>query len=144
MNRIWERKVKPQRKKDKPNSTSDRRIREEWIKSKYVTKEFLGIGALEILSPTVKEERVSTNLHKAAKKADVIGIARFIAHGASINWKNEEKDDRTVLEICVDLMKDDVHQATQCVELLLQNGADTNCLDEESMELCESLNITLS
>jgi hypothetical protein len=135
VNPIWEGALALQKGWQKPTDSADRKIREDWIKSKYLWKGFLhfkdsdGETEVEIL------EKFSRDLYEAARKGDIWEVASALAHGGSIEWTNPDDGGKTALHICALGSKPTdgtVWQAIECAELLIQNGAKLNAFDASS------------
>eukprot|EP01096_Ripella_sp_DP13-Kostka_P009116 TRINITY_DN3455_c0_g1_i1.p1 TRINITY_DN3455_c0_g1~~TRINITY_DN3455_c0_g1_i1.p1 ORF type:complete len:883 (+),score=333.27 TRINITY_DN3455_c0_g1_i1:52-2700(+) len=97
---------------DIPTPSSDRNTMEEWIKRKYVDKEFLApLNMLQNLDL----------LHISAESGDLKMIVALIAHGMNINYQNASN--MTALQVACS-----AGQLTAAC-LLVQNGAETNTQD---------------
>lgn len=180
-NQIWENKLQIGR--NKPTASANRTMREQWIQSKYVKKEFLGkhifcsnsnndsssedsseeeidnsnnanvnkdgsekdTGMVASLNQPESEKRrkqehtVNRLLFEASSEGDVIKVANCLAHDGDVNWTGFDyiKDGNeleTPLEACLLSQK-----SVECVELLLQNGADIECLNEKSHNILKEL-----
>merc|ERR1711862_707353 len=96
--------------------------RENWIKSKYVQKQFIGTS---INRNAESEEKLSQELFAASKRGDVIGLATAIAHGANLDWRNNGGKDCSCTALELSIMQADagINGAVECTELLLQNGS---------------------
>eukprot|EP00934_Nitzschia_sp_Nitz4_P006982 Nitzschia sp. Nitz4//scaffold1_size375055//341258//343932//NITZ4_000337-RA/size375055-augustus-gene-0.697-mRNA-1//1//CDS//3329541228//6972//frame0 len=131
-NAIWEAGTANQKGWEKPNQTSTRKQREEWIKSKYLWRGFLEFSEEDGKTHVEREEKYCKDLYAAAKQCNVDGIAKALAHGAVASWKNDEEEGRTSLHVC-SLYKltegEDAWKAIECAELLLQNGAKIDTKD---------------
>ena len=126
-NAIWEELLPSE---DKLDELADRDTRMKWIKSKYLTKDFLA------LTGTEKDPgRKNRELYEASKNAQLLAVATALAHGADVEWKNEEDGGKTPLHACaVSPRSSDESEwlAIECAELLLQNGATMSILDQSS------------
>jgi hypothetical protein len=131
-NAIWEEGIGSQKGWEKPNSSSSRKAKEEWIKSKYLWRGFLKVAEEEGTSPTDREEKSSREMYRSAKDGNVLGIARALAHGAVATWKNPDEDSKTALHACALLKPSDTEdwKAIECAELLIQNGAKMDTRDK--------------
>lgn len=123
-NRIWEENAKPE---DKPNHEGDRPIREKWIKSKYLTKDFL----VNSRRAYKDQEQTNKTLYRAAEKGDLKRVAEALAHGAEVDWKNPDDHGRTPLHACAMSARPEKGKwyAMESAELLIQNGARMDVLD---------------
>lgn len=134
-NAIWEEGISEQKGWEKPNSSSGRKAKEEWIKSKYLWRGFLKFKDDEGSTPAEREERSSKELYKAAESGDILGIAKALAHGAVATWQNPDDDSKTALHVCAMSKptgsKED-WKAIECAELLMQNGAKMHTRDTAS------------
>lgn len=81
-NSIWEGDVSKQKGWKKPQPTDDRKVKEEWIKSKYVWRGFIDLTALEGLGEEESMKKLQHILYENAKRGDVRGVAKAIAMGA--------------------------------------------------------------
>ncbi|KAF2070106.1 hypothetical protein CYY_008569 [Polysphondylium violaceum] len=101
----------------KPNDKSDRMAKEQWIRAKYKTKDF-------IIKSTLPPEELSKMLYEMIQtgQRDIIRYIKLISQGAEINYFGE--DGRTCLHQSI-LKSDDV----LIPELLLQNRADITLVD---------------
>ena len=132
-NAIWEEGVETQKGWEKPDVSSGRKAKEEWIKSKYLWRGFLKISDEDGKTREEREEKSSKDSYEAAKHGDVLGVARALAHGAVATWKNEDDGNKTALHACTQLKDENTEdwKAIECAELLLQNGA--------KMDVCDNL-----
>jgi len=101
----------------KPTDKSDRMAKEQWIRAKYKTKDF-------IIKSTLPPEELSKMLYEMIQtgQKDIIRYIKLISQGAEINYFGE--DGRTCLHQSI-LKSDDV----LIPELLLQNRADITLVD---------------
>ncbi len=132
-NSIWEAGVSSQRGWEKPAPNSSRKIKEDWIKSKYVWK-----GFLEYKNEDGKkhEDRISTfnvELYEAARNCDLHGVSLALAKGAVVDWKNSEENGKSPLHICASSIPTDDRpwKGIECAELLIQNGAKLDLEDND-------------
>ena len=67
-------------------------------------------------------------------------IARALAHGAVVTWKNVDEDNKTALHACTQLSvaKDEDSKAIECAELLIQNGAKMDARDNSEQGVLDS------
>ena len=132
-NTIWEAGTSNQIGWEKPKPDSNRKAREEWIKSKYLWRGFLAYKEGDGKTHVEREEKYCRDMYKAAKECDVLGIASALAHGAIASWHNEDEEGRTALHKCC-LYKakesESAWKAIECAELLLQNGAKIDTKDK--------------
>ena len=139
-NAIWEEGVETQKGWDKPTETSSRKAREEWIKSKYLWRGFLKFSDNGGTTSAEREEKSSRSMYEAAKNGDVLAIARALAHGAVVTWKNSDEDNKTALHACTQVNtegKED-SKAIECAELLIQNGAKMDACDNLTQGVLDS------
>jgi ankyrin repeat protein len=110
---------------EKPAQEVDRTSREKWIKSKYLTKEFL--------APSDDDgDECSRKLYEGVKCGDIIAVAKALAHGADVDWKNEQDNGRTALHACAIAPRPGggaSWHGIEIAEILLQNGAKMSELD---------------
>ena len=127
VNEIFEAGLATQRGWNKPQAKASRKVKENWIKSKYVWKGFL-------------EDRgnrdQSRNLFESAREADLLGLMEALAYGGKIDWKNPDEDGKTPLHICALSRRipdtDHPWQGLECAEFLLQNGAKVDARDHHT------------
>jgi hypothetical protein len=113
-NNIWCAKY-PNKAKSRPHRTSNREMRELWIRSKYEHRKFLKADGVA----DEPRDDVNKRLFKAIADDKPLEALHALAWGADINWANPGEDRRTPL-----------HQAVSfgnpiMVEMLIQNGAIT-------------------
>lgn len=135
VNPIWEGALDMQKGWQKPTDSADRKIREDWIKSKYMWKGFLKFKDSDGETEVELLEKFSRDLYEAARKGDVWKAASTLAHGGSVEWTNPDDGGKTALHICALGSKPSdgtVWQAIECAELLIQNGAKLNAFDASS------------
>ena len=79
-------------------------------------------------------------MYEAAKNGDILGIAKALAHGAVVTWKNSDEDNKTALHACTQLNTEggDGSKAIECAELLIQNGAKMNACDNLTQGVLDS------
>jgi hypothetical protein len=133
MNSIWEAGLLDQKGWQKPTSSTDRKGREEWIRSKYMWKGFLSFKGFEDLSEAERKEKFSRDLYNAAKYGDVYKAATAMAYGGSVEWTNVDEGGKTALHVCtlVKIEKEAEWKAIETAELLLQNGAKMSAFDSD-------------
>ena len=87
-----------------------------------------------------REETSSRSMYEAAKNGDILGIARALAHGADVTWKNPDDHNRTALHACTQFKTkgDDDSKAIECAELLCQNGAKMDARDDLTQGVLDS------
>jgi len=140
VNPLWEDGMASQSGWQKPTDSSDRKTREEWIRSKYMWKGFLSFDGAESLSEEERTEKYSRDLYEAARKGDVCLAASALAHGGSVEWANADEGGKTPLHICA-LAKADSSEdwkAIETAELLLQNGAKMDAFDGDSHNVLDA------
>lgn len=132
-NAIWEAGTANQKGWEKPKGDATRKVREEWIKSKYLWRGFLAYKEGDGKSHVEREEKYCRDMYNSAKSCDILGIASALAHGAVAGWHNEDEEGRTSLHSCC-LYKTEESgnewKAIECAELLLQNGAKVDAKDK--------------
>jgi Putative GTPase activating protein for Arf/PH domain len=143
-NEIWEGGLQLQKGWTKPTEIADRKTREDWIKSKYQYKGFLDYKEEDGSTEEERSEKFSQDLYRSAKEADLVSVAKALAHGASTDWTNPEENGKTALHVCCLVQKalDDSDEAVcdverrpsswlavECAELLIQNGAKLDAHD---------------
>ena len=122
MNHIWEKGYSIKLHPKRPDPDSDRTIRDKWIRCKYIEKQFL-----ENCQSKLSKEKNNQNLYESAIVGNVLTMASCIAHGGNVNWKNHNENGKTVLQVCLQSLQDGREgNFFECVELLIQNGADIN------------------
>lgn len=128
-NTIWEAKFMAQTSPDggepttggaamrgkRPCVSSNRAVREMWIKSKYELKMFL--------QTVDKVGDLQKSMFSHIAQGRPLHVMKMVVWGAQVNQQNEEAERRTAL-----------HEAVSwgdaaCVELLLQNSGDTTAKD---------------
>lgn len=133
VNPILEAGLKSQRGWRKPTESDSRNVKEDWIKSKYQWKGFLEVDSSR--NEAERIERSNCELYDAAGQGNLMGVAEALAHGGSVEWKNSEG--KTALHACA--VSSPPHydedwaaewQGIECAELLIQNGAKINALDD--------------
>jgi hypothetical protein len=134
VNHIWEAGTGQQKGLEKPKGGDGRKAKDEWIKSKYLLKEFLTFSDSDGKTHIEREAKFNQDLFEASKRGDVMGIASALAHGAIANWKKPEENGKTALHICALLKRSEGEEwhAIECAELLVQNGAKLNGSDDSS------------
>mmetsp|Transcript_7832 Transcript_7832/g.9102 ORF Transcript_7832/g.9102 Transcript_7832/m.9102 type:complete len:848 (-) Transcript_7832:1233-3776(-) len=139
-NAIWEEGIMTQKGWKKPNESSDRKAKEEWIKSKYLWRGFLKFIDNDGKTATEREEKASKEMYENTKDGNVLGIARALAHGAVATWKNVDDNNRTALHVCTQIKAADTEdwKAIECAELLLQNGAKMESRDSQTQGVLDS------
>mmetsp|Transcript_22058 Transcript_22058/g.32847 ORF Transcript_22058/g.32847 Transcript_22058/m.32847 type:complete len:869 (-) Transcript_22058:3744-6350(-) len=141
VNRIWEAGVALQQGWRKPDQSSTRQLKENWIKGKYQWKGFLEDRDTE--GQTEEEKTASKNkaLFEAAKKGDLLGIAEALAYGGDVDWKNSDEEGKTPLHMCSLVRRDEAEDSEflglECAELLLQNGAKMHILDDKTQSVLD-------
>ena len=133
-NRIWEAGLHHQKGWTKPKGGASRKVKEEWIKSKYVWKGFLEYSSEDGLKQEDREAKFSVDLYEAARRCDLLAIQEALAKGGNVEWRNNDEGGKTALHICVvNQPNDDNNMSSwkgiQCAELLIQNGAKLAAVD---------------
>ena len=141
-NSIWEAGKDEQNNLTKPTASDGRKSKEEWIKTKYLFRGLIKFEEdAEAKTHEQREEKFSRDLFEAARTGDVLGIASALAHGAVPTWKNKNEGGKTALHICaLNKRQEDKEdwKAIECAELLLQNGAKLDVLDDMSHGVLDS------
>jgi Arf-GAP/coiled-coil/ANK repeat/PH domain-containing protein len=100
------------------DATTARPVREQFIKSKYVTKDFL----LRPASP-LENVQLCEMLMEAAKQNDLPSLMRALALGTNIN--SFDSKHQSALHVAVE------NKAVSAAVFLIQNRIDINALDDE-------------
>ena len=138
VNPIWEGNVSQQRGWTKPTPGADRKTRDEWIRSKYQWKGFLTVVESDGATEDERKVKYTQDLYKAVEKADILGVAEALAHGADVDFKDPEQGGKTALHICALAKRPEETTSSgddgewfgkECAELLIQNGAKMEALD---------------
>ncbi len=82
INSVWEGGVKNQKGWSKPVSTDSRKVKEEWIKSKYMWKGFIEHKVEDGKNQEERDKKFNVDLYQAAKKCDVRAASEALAKGA--------------------------------------------------------------
>ena len=99
-NSIWEAGLGLQKGWEKPSHKDSRKVKEDWIKSKYMWKGFIAYSPEDGREWNAREKKFSNLIYEAARNADIYRIAEGIAKGGSLEWKNESEGGKTALHIC--------------------------------------------
>mmetsp|Transcript_19587 Transcript_19587/g.53930 ORF Transcript_19587/g.53930 Transcript_19587/m.53930 type:complete len:840 (+) Transcript_19587:227-2746(+) len=134
VNPIWEGNVAQQKGWSKPQEDAERKERDEWIRSKYQWKGFLKVEESDGSTEEERVQKYTNDLLHAAKRADIVAMARALSHGANVDHKYPDDGGRTALHVCALAKRpDDVNVESwygkECLELLIQNGAKMDALD---------------
>jgi len=81
-NSIWEGGTHNQKGWKKPVQTDTRKVKEEWIKSKYQWRGFIEFKSEDGKNQEEREEKYNADLYEAAKRCDVRAAAAALAKGA--------------------------------------------------------------
>ncbi len=81
-NSVWEGGMHKQKGWKKPVATDSRKVKEEWIKSKYMWKGFIDFNDSDGSNQEEREAKYNSDLFEAAKRCDVRAAAKALAHGA--------------------------------------------------------------
>ena len=102
----------------RPALGCDRSESEKFIRAKYIEKKFVETG-----------EHMDLDLN--LWNGDLISCMKFIAMGGNVNYINTSHKSYSCLHICCvcEELKDP--HMLECIELLLQNGADINMITKE-------------
>lgn len=82
VNSIWEGGTHNQKGWTKPKDNDTRKIKEEWIKSKYQWKGFIDFKSTDGSNQDEREVKYNADLYDAAKRCNVRAAAEAIAKGA--------------------------------------------------------------
>eukprot|EP01114_Cavostelium_apophysatum_P024670 TRINITY_DN972_c0_g2_i1.p1 TRINITY_DN972_c0_g2~~TRINITY_DN972_c0_g2_i1.p1 ORF type:complete len:1016 (-),score=241.85 TRINITY_DN972_c0_g2_i1:3-3050(-) len=113
-NKIWEAEVPASVKR--PEARDDRAKKERWIRSKYVTKEFL---------PKKRHDAdaLGQQLFAAVSKNDLLAAMTYAAQGGDLNYVNKSEELRTPLH------KASVEGHLLCAAWLVQSGVSIDMRD---------------
>jgi hypothetical protein len=133
-NTIWEAGIGLQQGWTKPEGDGGRQLKENWIKSKYQWKGFLE-DCVKSKSSEEKALRYSMDLFEAARNANFLGVAEALAYGGDVHWKHPDEEGKTALHVCA-LSRPPTDGTPwvgiECAELLLQNGAKMDTMDDNT------------
>lgn len=134
VNSIWEAGVSSQRGWEKPVEGSSRKIKEDWIKSKYLWKGFLEYDGEGGSKHEDLIDKYNLELYESAGNCDLHGISLALAKGAKVDWKNMDENCKTALHVCATSQPVDNKpwMGIQCAELLIQNGAKIDLEDKDN------------
>lgn len=138
MNFVFEGGIGNQKGWKKPKPDDSRKLKEEWIRSKYEWKGFIDFKSEDGSNQQEREHKYNMDLFNAANRCDVRAAATALAKGADVNWIND--DGRTALHACLvsNGGKDDEKwSGIETAELLLQNGAKTMTMNDESLSFVQ-------
>ena len=92
------------------------------------------------MTASEREENASRAMYEAAKTGNVLGVARALAHGADVTWKNSDEDNKTALHACTQISSEEKEgsKAIECAELLIQNGAKMDARDNSEQGVLDS------
>jgi Arf-GAP/coiled-coil/ANK repeat/PH domain-containing protein len=82
VNSVWEGGMHKQKGWKKPIPSDSRKVKEEWIKSKYMWKGFIDFNDTDGKNQDEREAKYNSDLYEAAKQCDVRDAAKALAHGA--------------------------------------------------------------
>jgi len=82
VNSVWEGGVNKQKGWTKPEASDSRKIKEEWIKSKYMWRGFIDFKEEDGQNQDEREANFNAGLYEAAKRGDVRATAEALAKGA--------------------------------------------------------------
>jgi len=139
-NSIWEGGINAQKGWKKPKSESNRKVKEEWIKSKYMWRGFIDYKPADGRDQQERESKFNNDLYKAASKCDLHSVAEALAKGAVVTWQNGAENGKTALHICVVHRKDEKKdwKGLETAELLIQNGAKIDTKDVSSQSVIDT------
>uniref|UniRef100_A0A7S1GLH6 Arf-GAP domain-containing protein n=1 Tax=Cyclophora tenuis TaxID=216820 RepID=A0A7S1GLH6_CYCTE len=130
-NHIWESGLELQQGWTKPTPDASRQLKENWIKSKYQWKGFL--------EDRGKTYDANKTLYDAAGQGNLQALAEALAYGGSVEYRNETG--KTPLHACAICRKGDdgldVWKGLECAEMLLQNGAKIDTLDNDTQSVLD-------
>lgn len=136
MNSVFEGGVSNQKGWTKPEANNSRKLKEEWIKSKYEWKGFIDFKSEDGCNQEEREQKYNLDLYNAAKCCDVRAAATALAKGAKVNWINENEGGKTPLHACLQSKGgngDENWKGIETAELLLQNGSKTTTMDNDKL-----------
>jgi len=81
-NSVWEGGMHNQKGWKKPIETDSRKVKEEWIKSKYQWRGFIDFKSEDGNNQEEREQRYNADLYEAAQRCDVRAAAEALAKGA--------------------------------------------------------------
>ena len=82
MNSIFEGGISNQKGWTKPEANNSRKLKEEWIKSKYEWKGFIDFKPEDGNNQEEREQKYNLDLYNAAECCDVRAAATALAKGA--------------------------------------------------------------
>ena len=134
VNSIWEAGVSSQRGWEKPTEGSSRKIKEDWIKSKYLWKGFLEYDGEGGSKHEDLIDKYNLELYESARNCDLHSISLALAKGAKVDWKNMDENGKTALHVCVisQPVENKPWMGIECAELLIQNGAKIDLEDRDN------------
>lgn len=137
VNSVWEGGVNNQTGWKKPEPNDSRKVKEEWIKSKYMWRGFVNFNESDGNNQEERETAYSKELFEASSKCDIRAAAAALAKGANVNWANPEQDNKTSLQVCIPsgLLDNKDWKGIRTAELLIQNGAKINILDQNVLDM---------
>ncbi|GMI16032.1 hypothetical protein TrLO_g1413 [Triparma laevis f. longispina] len=109
----------------RPPFGCDRSESEKFIRAKYLDKAFVECG---------EHMDLDLNLWNSAQNGDLISCMKFIAMGGNVNYVNNSHKNYSCLHICCVCEENKDPHMLECIELLLQNGANINLTTEEEEE----------
>jgi len=127
-NSVWEGGTHNQQGWKKPTESDTRKVKEEWIKSKYQWKGFIDFKTEDGQNHEEREAKYCFDLYDAAKRGDVRAAAEALAKGADVNYINPKDHNRTPLQACAVSKKEHGQHwfGIETAELLILNGAKLN------------------
>jgi len=136
VNSVWEDGVINQKGWKKPQPNDTRKVKEEWIKSKYMWKGFLHYDESDGSNQEEREQTYTKDLFEASSKCDVHAAAVALAKGANVNWTNPDEGNKSALQVSIfSGLKDNKDwKGIRTAEILIQNGAKIDSLDQAFFE----------
>jgi len=137
VNSVWESGVDNQKGWKKPDPNDSRKMKEEWIRSKYMWKGFIEFKDSDGSNQEERDRSFTQALYDAASRCDVHAAAAALAKGADVNWTNNDQEGKTPLHACVISKRngEEDWMGIETAELLIQNGAriDASCANDQSV-----------
>ena len=81
-NSVWAGAITAQTGWKNPLSKDDRKVKEEWIKSKYMWRGFIDYKPSDGQNQEEREAKYNIDLYKSASISDLYGVADALAKGA--------------------------------------------------------------
>jgi len=138
-NRIWEAATGIQAGWKKPNANDSQKLKQDWIKSKFLWKGFLEYSAEDGREHEDREVKFSKDLFEAARRGDLFAAAEALAKGGRVDWRNSAENGNTALHICSmgGPSPGNKWEGIECAELLLQNGSKMDALNNDQQSVLD-------